>query len=87
MRWIDKAVVLSDWLRAHRAPVDVQREAQEAIQYFALATDCRRQIDYGGAKWRNKANKAHYHGKKRYAVALKWQTDYRNLHAPPIKCK
>lgn len=74
-RWTDRAVRLSDRVDELGAPVEIQRAAWDAIQHFVWATDCRRQANNPRTPtpgWGAKADKAHYAGKKAFAVAQAW---------------
>lgn len=84
MRWTDRAVDLSRRLELLGAPPEIVRAADDAIQHFVWATDCRRQANAPYAQrgddyqpgWGAKADKAHYHGKKCLKEAQKWMDEY-----------
>lgn len=79
MRWTDRAVNLSERLQVIGAPPEIVRKADDAIQHFVWATDCRRQANNPKCQtpgWGAKADKAHYHGKKCFNEANKWLDDY-----------
>lgn len=77
-------MALWKWLEDAGAPQEVCLKASDAVQHFVWATDCRRQANAPYEKrgdgyrpgWGPKADKAHYHGKKCYAEAKKWQDEY-----------
>lgn len=83
-RWTDRAVRLSEAVQGLGAPQAIQQAAYDAVQHFVWATDCRKQANVPYAKrgdnyrpgWGAKADKAHYHGKKCFAVAQKWLDEH-----------
>lgn len=79
-RWTDRAVRLVESVESRDAPPEIQRAAQDAVQHFVWATDCRRQANAPYAKrgdnympgWGPKADKAHRAGRKAFKVAQDW---------------
>lgn len=74
-RWTDRSVRLVKTVERMSAPAEIQRAAQDAVQHFVWATDCRRSANNPTCRtpgWGAKADKAHYHGKKCFKVAQTW---------------
>lgn len=76
-RWTDCAVRLVESVERLGAPPEVVRAAQDAVQHFVWATDCRRQSRNPAHRevrvpWGAKADAAHYAGKKAFKVAQNW---------------
>ena len=84
-RWTDRAVRLVETVERTGAPAEIQRAAQDAVQHFVWATECRRTANVKYAErgdnykpgWGAKADKAHRAGKKAFAVAEKWLDEHR----------
>jgi hypothetical protein len=79
-RWTDRAVRLMESVGDKNAPIAIQRAAQDAVQHFVWATDCRRQAINPKTEtpgWGAKADRAHRAGKKAFAVAQAWLDEKR----------
>jgi hypothetical protein len=84
-RWTDRAVRLVDTVERMDAPQEIQQAAFDAVQHFVWATDCRRQANNPACRtpgWGAKADKAHYAGKKAFAVAQAWVDEVRAAKVP-----
>lgn len=77
-RWTDRAIRLLKEVERLEAPQKIQQAAFDAVQHFVWASDCRRQAydttycETRTPGWGAKADKAHYAGKKAFAVAQAW---------------
>lgn len=78
-RWTDRAIRLVESVEHFKAPAEIVRAAQDAVQHFVWATDCRRQSRFrneAGVSWGPKADAAHYAGKKAFGIAQTWLDDH-----------